>query len=381
MDERTEFPFAELPAALVEHMLKRAQDVRVRLQQEWETFSDQREQYRKQLRNQKYIQRAEDLVVQIPVPTTCGVDGSYALERMLASDFVAVAAVAVEGLTPPSEERHWPEPHHRAYINTEVHHPDTALFARALMMGMELELASEAPHTVVFLDGSLTTPLIYFNQAFTRIGQDNTPQVAHELIRSARKFLQSYLSILRAQRTDKQWVAVPKYSSRRELADTMRWKIPLDDRALLTHVLDAGELTRPIPLALPSTPWHLNIEGLPEAEQLAELRDELIRLLEKVRVVYYRPNSWLPALRLELPRQVATNNARLAQVIQALRYQCSAPGILEPYPLYMADRMVKHLHQALSAVRQVTTQQLAERVSDINAVFLNLHAYRTESGQ
>ena len=33
---------------------------------------------------------------------------------------------------------------------------------------LELILASQAPHEVVLLDGSLTTPLIYFNQALNK---------------------------------------------------------------------------------------------------------------------------------------------------------------------------------------------------------------------
>ena len=41
-------------------------------------------------------------------PTTSGVDGAFALEKLLYTDIVAMAGVAVEGLTPPSEKRHWP---------------------------------------------------------------------------------------------------------------------------------------------------------------------------------------------------------------------------------------------------------------------------------
>src|SRR6187551_2700771 len=46
------------------------------------------------------------------------------VERLLAIDLLAVGAVAVEGLTPPSEDRFWPEPRHQIYVDTEAHDED-----------------------------------------------------------------------------------------------------------------------------------------------------------------------------------------------------------------------------------------------------------------
>ena len=56
--------------------------------------------------------------------------------------------------------------------------------------------------------------------------------------------------------------------------------------------------------------------------------------------------------------------------------------MVEPYPLYMADRMVKHLARAIPTFRQVTSQRLAETYAGkIDDIFLGLHGYRTESGR
>jgi len=99
--------------------------------------------------------------------TTCGVDGSYAIERLLSIDIVTCAAVAVEGLTPPSEEKYWEKPHHKIFVGVEKHDPDSSIILRGLMIGMEMELAAKAPHDVIFIDGSITTPLIYLNQAIS----------------------------------------------------------------------------------------------------------------------------------------------------------------------------------------------------------------------
>ena len=59
-------------------------------------------------------------------------------------------------------------------------------------------------------------------------------------------------------------------------------------------------------------------------------------LLENLRVLYYKPHTWLPALRLEMPRGVAENDHRLATVLYGIKHQCATPSMLEPYPLYMA---------------------------------------------
>jgi len=383
MNGENERPFAELPAALVEEMLERTEPLSQRMQAHFEQLRAERRERRQALEESGILRREGELPA-VPVPTTCGVDGAYALERLMAIDLVAAAAVAVEGLTPPSETRFWPEPRHRVYVDTEAHEEETGTLVRAVMMGMELELASQAPHDVVFLDGSLTTPLIYFNQALSRAIRAPDLRLTAYLRDHVLTYLEAYRTVLRSPRTDKAWVAVPKYSVRREIGDRFDWPKGMDDRAMLTNLLEPGEFVEPRRLDPPRQPWHINLDLLPgEVRGQGEaLRDEIVGLLGEVRVAYYRPRAWLPALRLEMGRAVAENPARLATVLQALYFQCSAPGMLEPYPLYLADRMVKHLGRAVPALRQVTSQRLAETYDgDIGDVFLNLHGYRTESGR
>jgi hypothetical protein len=90
----------------------------------------------------------------------------------------------------------------------------------------------------------------------------------------------------------------------------------------------------------------------------------------------------LPALRIETAREVALNRHRLACVVQGLKHQCATPSMLEPYPLYVADRMVKTLVRALPAFRHVTTQHIAASYEgDIGEVFFAMHGYRSEGGR
>lgn len=380
--ESTDRPFAELPAALVDEVLLRTDSLSRKLLVEFEQVRTHRQEWRTQLVAAGLLRRDSDLPY-VPIPTACGVDGSYTLERLLASDLVAAAAVAVEGLTPPSESRHWPEPRHGVWIETEAHEAETGTVLRALMIGMELELASRAPHEVVLLDGSLTTPLIYFNQALNKAQEIQYLETTKHLLEQMEDYLKAYHDILTSTRTDRCWIAIPKYTTRREIGQALRWSDSHDDRGLLSLLLEPGEFTRPTTLQQPTEPWHLDLHPLPPETREAANRvgQSITSLLGEIQVIYYRPYPWLPALRLEMSRAVAENPARLATVLHGIRHQCGTPAVMEPYPLYMADRMVKHLPRAIPTFRQVITQRITETYQgNVDEVFLGLHGYRTESG-
>jgi len=377
--EKIEQPFAELPEALVEEMLSKSEMVGESLHVAFKEIQENKEKIRGQLQVENILKK--DSEVGYPgIPTTCGVDGSYAIERLLATDFAACAAVAIEGLTPPSEKRHWEKPHHRVLIHPEKHDPDTSTVIRGIMMEMELELAAKAPHDIVFLDGSLTTPLIFMNQAINKVLESDETVIGKSLVEGFGNFLDSYKIILEAARSDKLWVSIPKYTTRRELGKKLKWPSHYDDRAILTTILSPGEFTTPIPLDQPLQPWHLRLPF--DDKELERLKDEMLSAIRRLYVIYYRPQNWAPALRIEIASSIATNNSQIAVLLQGLKYQCGTPGILEPYPLYMADRMVKHLGSAIPAFRQTATRRMAELYQgDIGEIFFSTHGYRTESGR
>lgn len=149
MEKFEQTPFAELPEALVEEMLSKSEEVGERLYDSSKEIQESKEKIRNQLQEQNILKKDTELGYP-EIPTTCGIDGSYAVERLLATDLVACAAVAIEGLTPPSETRYWEKPHHKVFIYPEKHDPDTGTVIRGLMMEMELELAAKAPHDIVF---------------------------------------------------------------------------------------------------------------------------------------------------------------------------------------------------------------------------------------
>ncbi len=376
-------PFADLPAALVEEVLSQSETVAEGLLADFQKVREDRETLRKRFL-QSGIVTSESTLGYPPLPTTCAADGSYAIERLLTTDLAAAAAVAVEGLTPPSEKRHWEQPHHRTFLAAEPHLEDTSTVLRTVMLGEELCLATAAPHDLVMLDGTLTLPVIYFNQGLNKAPETTRLRCSRELIDQSLRYLEAYRAILRSERSDKQYVALPKYSTRREIGKEVGWPDGFDDRGMLTLLLNPGELTKPRLMEQPGQPWHINAARLPEAVRagIEALAGDAIDALCRVHVFYYKPHDWLPALRVEVAESIAWNTHRLATVVQGLKHQCATASMLEPYPIYLADRTVKALARALPAFRQVTTQRISEKYAgNIGEVFFAMHGYRSDSGR
>src|SRR5207245_8469918 len=143
--------FGDLPAGLVEEMLGQTSAVGDLLLETFRRVKADRTILRQGLLDQKLILNESDLGYP-PLPTTCAADGSYAIERLLTVDLAAAAAVAVEGLTPPSEKRFWEQPRHQVTVEAETHNDATNSILRGLMMTMEtmeLSLATKAPHDII----------------------------------------------------------------------------------------------------------------------------------------------------------------------------------------------------------------------------------------
>ncbi|MBD3255466.1 MAG: nuclease, partial [Candidatus Lokiarchaeota archaeon] len=157
--------FHELPQALVKDMLNQCDDISSNLTNSFRKVFDLKEQARITLKERNLLKNESALPSSLKTPTSCGIDGAYAVEKLLSTDLIAIAGLALEGLAPPSEQRHWPIPRHDYKITTIPHNESTTVSSGAIMMCFEMNLAANAPHNVVFLDGSLITPFIYIIKA------------------------------------------------------------------------------------------------------------------------------------------------------------------------------------------------------------------------
>lgn len=376
---KDEESFGELPQALVEDVLNQSLGMAGILRENLTTLKEHVGEVRGKIGR---IDTDREIAAST-VPTSCGIDGSYIVERLLSTDLAALAVLAVEGLTPPSEKRHWPQPRHLARLYSISHDESTQQMMRGTMMCHELGMARQAPHDVVMLDWGFKTPVIYLNNATQNYERSLSPALKAEFRRELGPALQTLREVTAGERSDRSYVGLPKYSTVRELSERYGLNSPYDDRTLASLVLRPGEYLGPISLAA-SEELHIQLQGsiLSGANDLTQLRDEAIRAVNSGYVVYYKPRQYLPAFRLEISARVAKNRSILGTVLRGVEFQCAAPGIFEPFPLYLADRMVKHLSTAFPAFLQSVTHEMATGYAgDLGEIFLTMHSYRSEGGR
>src|SRR5262249_12990590 len=154
----------------------------------------------------------------------------------------------------------------RMWATGVPHSTDTTGVLRGLMVAMELDLACEAPHDVVLLDGSFASLIIYLNQGLTSISEVAVT-LAKELSDkwTNADVLGRLIKLLRSERV----VAVPKFTSRNELV--ARGGLPqcdgIDGRTLATLTLEPGEYTAPLPVYQDDREYHLPGDFCPAASQ------------------------------------------------------------------------------------------------------------------
>src|SRR2546422_536862 len=85
-----ESPFEDLPEALVEEMLSHYKRLGEQLSASLEEIQSNREKIRESLGSQNLLRADSAIIRSHAYPTTCGVDGSYAIERLLSTDIAAM---------------------------------------------------------------------------------------------------------------------------------------------------------------------------------------------------------------------------------------------------------------------------------------------------
>jgi hypothetical protein len=369
--------FADLPDALVRDLLAKAIPVAEGVSRNLQALREARTHLCTEAKNHNLICKKADLDVPRE-PSVVGIDGSYQVHRLTALDLCASAAVAVEGTTKEAV-RHWPEPYHDMWVDGLPHRMDTVSVLRGMMVSMELALAANSPHDLVLLDGSFSSLIIYLNQALAKI-DDSAKALADNFLE---RWISNTHEQLKVLLVSNRTVAMPKFTSRNEFLreNMLNPPVVVDGKTLATMILNPGEYTRPLPLNDKAGPASQQVDHLPEKYCPKKDMDEIVEALNGLSVIYFRPYVWLPALRIELPSTITISNTRLSIVLEGITRQFFSPAVIEPYPLFLADRMVKSLGSGVAVIEQAVAQHVAGSSPDIENTLLFLQNYRTEGGR
>lgn len=371
--------YAFLPDELLEEILKGANDISSDVKASYERLMQNREAMRDTLISRGQILKVADLEP-VPSPSVAAVDGGLAIEKSIGADTVLVAAVGVEGLV-REDQRRWNGVQYNHWQKVLPHSADASRFAFGVMASLELQIAAQAPHDVVIVDGLHLNPVIALNNFLSLRRPELTPLMVSIL--SEYDVIDSLFSFFQRPSL----VALVKYDSSREISET--WfpnsKVRLDDRTLMTVLLRPGEFSKPVPIGL--TPererqikdLHIVIgdRNFPQRDALNYKFKEVLSLASQISVTYYRPWEWAPAYRIELKRSAVNVTNRIATILQAIREQVVSTEIREPYPQHLADQMVKSVSAGLEALRAAVMFELADSGADTLLRMLT-QSYRTE---
>jgi len=370
----------------------------------------EKQNYRSQLKRDDMLLSDKNLRPLERDITMAAVDGTHKPIRLLWKDITVQAAIIVG-----NEED--AELGYDCFIGTQKHAVGNTAISSALMLAMQLKLAASAKHNVVQWDGSFASVLIELNQTFASLSPDssssnswkrkkNKAKIIHgtvttEFIKRADQALLDFYKMLNSNPETRVYASVPKYTTRSELGEKYSWNEEMEDRMLMTRLLEKGEYTRPVPLKTddkePShrDDWHLKL--MPESaippeyrvfknqEERKHIRDEIEKLCSDLHIFYYRPSALAPALRVELPGHVAKNKEQMNIVMNILKKQYFDDiSLMEPYYLRVADMLAKRVSRTIEAVRQIAVTTMNELRQndgddgDFEDIYFGMGSFRTE---
>ena len=367
VSEQTDI-FGDLPDALINELLIRADGVGKTARKHVDTLVRKRDSLRERAVQQGLVKKLPDLSHVTTEPVSA-VDGSLVSKRLASFDLNAAAALAVDGIGFKNDGNNV---RHDIAVHVTNPLPYGRVVTYALMFCMEYNIASEEANTrnLVMLDGAFSTGLIAISKAL-EVDESHDDTLYKDFFDHwTTKTIYSVGEIMTSDRV----VALPKRSSANEFARTRLFKnreIDTNGRSTASLILNANEYSGPFSFDTrrPQT-W--------QTDAFPEFRKQLSSHFEELQVVYFKPQSWSHAYRVEMPRVIADDEQRLHSVLDTIKRQYINPAMMEPYPLYVADRFAKSLAKGANALLDAVRNQVIGRSENAEIAHVMLNAYRTE---
>lgn len=299
-----------------------------------------------------------------------GVDGTYAVKKAVAADLYVVASVLLGAnvMKANSETFVLPPSEHSTRI------------AQGIMTILEIASMQESEEEMTFYDGSFLVPIIKLNSMYSDY---NKHELKNEINNTRIKTIMDdfrYEQGLKEIIDNKKTFAIPKESSSstfsskilNNLEEDVKYRVV--DKILLSGVLNEGDY---IIDSFESEGLHLPIDS--DKDMYFSYGKEIINAMKTLKVMYIKPKSWVPTQRVEFPGTLSNSEVEvLARTITEL---FNHPSVMEPYPLFITDRICKSISQPADAVIATILSKLS---SDGGSGFSNeelqwiLRSYRTE---
>lgn len=386
--------YAYLPEDLLLDMLNNSPEVVKKLV----SFSDNSEKVdegRAKLEEIGYISKLDTSTV--PSESLVAIDGATIIEKLTSCDLLMSIAVGVEGVT-ESPAKEWTKDGKQYYSWQDIlpHHPDNTRLAQGIMFLMELSILANADHEFRIMDGSHITSIMKLNSLMSAKSDDfadkSYAQALQDFLqKNYSKVIPDIPTIIKDGFQDDSIVALTKYSSSRELLDSVLEKSEIsgDDKSFMSLVLGENEYTMPLPvgqalrernqwnsihiksnLDLTELYYYENGQRIKYTESHKSiLNRDLEKILHdfkpkrlkdspvndnsdsKLYFFYFKPNENGVCYRVEVKESLAKNTERLQRFLMSLKNQIFFPDIQEPYPQFLADVIAKNISFGMEALK------------------------------
>ncbi|MCY3853227.1 MAG: DNA double-strand break repair nuclease NurA [Gammaproteobacteria bacterium] len=304
-------------------------------------------------------------------------DGACIVEHKTSADILLAIAVGVDGLS-DEDSSTWPEGE-RQYQHWQAvlpHHVANPRLSQGIMFLMELSILAGNDREVKIMDGSHLTSILKLNSLLSANDQDAADQpyvqaLSDFLHENYEKVIPDIPNIIRDAFSDSAVVGLTKYSSSREIIDTVlrETQIDMDDKVFMSIVLNENEYTKPLTVGQCRKErgmWknvhmkcNLEIEGVDNDSELNPCLEEAIAPFKitdnhesELYFCYYKPNSYSSAHRIEIKQELALDSGKLEKMFRSVKRQIISPEIREPYPQYLADIIAKNISFGMEAINQ-----------------------------
>jgi hypothetical protein len=307
------------------------------------------------------------------------VDGAQIVEKKTSSDILMSLAVGVEGLK-EKESVTWSSEGHQYYQWQTVlpHHEANPRLAQGIMFLMELSVLARANQAIRIMDGTHLTMILKLNSLLSAHDDELADQsyvaALEDFLKDQyEKIIPDIPDIIRDAFSDSSIIGMAKYSSSREIVDSLlkELAIIMDDKIFLTFLLKEDEFTKPLSVGQGTKEkedWkqihirsNLPIKSLDD-KMTKELNERLEASISPFKIgsgkdsrlyfTFYRPFGEGPVYRIELKEELAADVARLKKFLTSIKRQIVFPEIREPYPQYLADVIAKNISFGMNAVEQ-----------------------------
>ena len=365
--------YAYLPEDLLLQMLEKTPETAEQLAATVELNDEQAGKAREILGRQGIIRTCPDGEY---TSSIMAADGANIIEHKTSADILLALAVGVDGLS-DEESTAWPADarQYQQYQAVLPHHVANPRLSQGIMFLMELSILAENDREIRIMDGSHLTTILKLNSLLSAKGEEAADQpyvqsLSNFLHENYQKVIPDIPDIIRNAFSDNAVIGLTKYSSSREIIDTVlhELEIKADDKVFMSMILNDNEYTRPLSVGQckkDKNMWmdihmicNLEIDDVEKNDLNQQLEDALTPFKitdgheSELYFCYYKPNSLSSAFRFEVKKDLAEDTARLEKYFRSLRRQIISPEIREPYPQYLADVIAKNISFGMEAVNQ-----------------------------